>query len=557
MTKKNTILIAIGAVLVAGVVLKIALPKKSKIEFDTYEVARKTLRQTVQVTGEVVSSEDVDLKFEGSGRVRAILKKVGDAAKAGEVLATLDDRNQAVGMQRALASLQSAQANLDRLQHGATAEDLRVAEVAVENAQTSLDQAKQTLIDTQASNESSLNKAYGDLDGQMESLYLKVSAAMQTMRNDVFDAAGSLKTDISSSDFNVQSQALSQYTAASTALTAMGRDIVSYRAALTRSEHDTLSAALLTESKTIRLAAQLANGLMQTSTPIGSTTQTAFDTRKSEVKTAWSDLNAAVNAAESQKFLVATTISTNTATLTAAEQSVKTKEGALASAEASLNVKKAPATSFDLSSARASVTSAQASLGEAQVAYDKTRIRAPFEGTIAQIPGRVGQTVSSADVILKLHGDNVYEIEADVPETDVAKLAAGLKAEITLDAYGDDVKFEGELSSIDTAQTVIQDVVYYKTRFRFSSGDRAVRAGMTANVTVIAQERRDVLIVPQRAVKRNGEKYVRVLKNGQENRSTVETGLFGDDGMVEITSGLSGGEQVILAARENGKILKE
>ncbi|HTK60684.1 MAG TPA: hypothetical protein VL283_05790, partial [Candidatus Baltobacteraceae bacterium] len=153
------------------------------------------------------------------------------------------------------------------------------------------------------------------------------------------------------------------------------------------------------------------------------------------------------------------------------------------------------------------------------------------------------------------HGDDVYEITADVPETDVAKLAAGLKAEITLDAYGDGVKFDGTLTSIDTAQTVIQDVVYYKTRFLLDAQGKEIRAGMTANVKIVAQERDDVLAVPQRALRQDGERSVRVLENGQEVKKVVVVGLFGDDGMVEIVSGLSGGEQVILAKRRNGKIL--
>ncbi len=556
---KKILLIVLGVILVAFVGWRIAAARAPKIAYDTFDAARQTLRQTVQVTGEVVSSQDVDLKFEASGRVHAIIKKVGDPVKAGEVLATLDGRDEAVGVQKAQAALLSAQASLDRLQHGATAEDINVAAVAAENAQTSLDQAQLSLTRTQASNAATLDKAYGDLDGQIESLYLKASSAVQTMKNEVFDAAGSLRSDISSSDSGTQNQALTDFTAARSAITAMDMDVVAYRAATTDADKDRLSGALLGEAKTVRQSAQTANALMQTSVPTGATTQAAFDARKSDVKAAWSELSAAVNAADSQRLLVASTAASNASSLSAAEQNVKTAEGALASAQANLDLKKAPATSFDLESARASVSQAQASLGEAENALEKTKIRAPFDGTIAQVPGRAGTTVAPSDVILKLHGDNLYEIEADVPETDVAKLKIGLPAEITLDAYGDGVKFQGALTSIDTAQTVIQDVVYYKTRFQLQAqADKPIRTGMTANITVITQEKANVLVVPQRAIRLDGEeKSVRVLENGQEVKKVVTTGLYGDDGYVEIVSGLSGGEKIVLAARRGGKIITE
>jgi HlyD family secretion protein len=543
--------IVVGTMLVIGAFAK----RGPKIEYDTHTVERGTLRQTVQVTGEVVSSADIDLKFEGSGRVRTISTNVGAVVKANDILAVLDDRNERVRMQSAQASLQSAQANLDRLVNGVTPEDLRVSEVAVANAEIALGQAKQASADAKVSSVATLEKVQTDMDGQIETLYLKVSTAMQVMKNDVFDATGSLRNDFYTSDTVLAAQTSSTYGMARTDFARMENDLAAYRAA-DRAGKDARIPSLFIEARSVRLSAQLATDLMQVSTPNSLTTQTAFDTRKANMRAAWVDLNAAVNAAESQKQLVSTTIASNSATLNAAEQNVRTYEGALESAKASLALKKAPATSYDLSAARASVSQASAALGEASIALDRTRIRAPYDGTIAAVLGRVGSTVTSAETILKLHGNDVYEVEADVPETDIAKLRAGMKAEMTLDAYGDDTSFEGELATIDTAQTVIQDVVYYKTRFRFVGNGQPVRAGMTASVTVVTIERADVLIVPQRAVREDeeGKKYVRVLENEKEKRLDVQLGTRGDDGLIEVLQGLVGGEKVILSIRENGQV---
>lgn len=553
--KKTPWLVGGGIVAVIAIGAWVRAGRAPKITYDTYTVAKETLRQTVQVTGEVVSSQDVDLKFESSGRVTSIARAVGDAVKSGDVLATLDDRAERVDVQKAQAALLSAQASLDRLKNGATAEDLRVAQVTLDNARIALDKARQALSDTQASNAAALDKAYGDLAGQMENLSLKSSAAMQTIDADVFDAAGNLRADISSPDFSIQSRALAAHAAALSALHDVTSDLPLFRTAASHEAAVQLADRMIGEGQGIRDAAALANAVMQASDPVGGTSQASFDARAADVKAVWTDLNAAVNAAVSQKLLLASTTASDSASLNAANAAVQAAEGSVASAQAAFDLKKAPATVYDLEAARAGVTQADAALGAARLALDKTRLHAPYDGTIAQAPGRAGATVTPADVILKLHGANVYEIEADVPETDVAKLKTGEAAVITLDAYGDGMPFAGTLTSIDTAQTVIQDVVYYKTRFRLESPEREIRTGMTANISIVTAERPDALTVPQRAIRQNGEKAVRVLVNGQETKTPVTTGLYGDDGKVEILSGLSGGEQVILAARQNGKIV--
>ncbi len=547
---------AYGAVLAVGASVVFAIANRGpKIDYDTMNVERGSLRQTVQVTGEVVSSTDIDLKFEGSGRIKAIEARVGTAIKANDVLASLDDRNERVRVQSAQASLLSAQANLDRLTNGPTKEDLRISEVAVANAEIALEQAKRALEDANVSAAAGLEKAQADMDGQIETLYLKVSTTMQVLKSDVFDAAGGLRNDFYASNATLAAQTSTAYGSARTEFSKMENELIAYRAA-DRAAKDGRATMLLSEARSIRQAAQLANELLQVSTPNSLTTQAAFDIRKTNVRAAWIDLNAAVNATESQKQAVGSTVASNSSSLNAAAQNVRSYEGALESAKASLALKKAPATSYDLSAARAGVSQASAALGEATIALDRTRIRAPYDGTIASVLGRVGSTVTPAETVIKLHGNDLYEIEADVPETDIAKLRVGMKAAMTLDAYGDDTVFEGELASVDTAQTVIQDVVYYKTRFRFLSAGHEFRTGMTASVTVATIDRQNALFVPQRAVREDadGKKYVRILENEKEIRHDVKLGARGDNGVVEVLEGLSEGSKVILSIRENGAI---
>jgi multidrug efflux pump subunit AcrA (membrane-fusion protein) len=136
-------------------------------------------------------------------------------------------------------------------------------------------------------------------------------------------------------------------------------------------------------------------------------------------------------------------------------------------------------------------------------------------------------------------------VDVDVPESDIVKLAVGQQAEVTFDALGLEQKFAAVISSIEQAETKIQDVIYYKVRLQPAQRDLALKSGMTANITVFTAQKNNVLIVPSRAVKTNAEKYVEILKDDKTvERRTVVVGLRGDEG-VEIVSGVVEGEEVV------------
>jgi multidrug efflux pump subunit AcrA (membrane-fusion protein) len=70
---------------------------------------------------------------------------------------------------------------------------------------------------------------------------------------------------------------------------------------------------------------------------------------------------------------------------------------------------------------------------------------------------------------------------------------------------------------------------------------------MTANVVITTAQKDNVLIMPSRAVvqKNGGGKFVRVLVNGVIQETQATTGLRGDEGMVEVLSGVKEGDEVV------------
>jgi len=212
---------------------------------------------------------------------------------------------------------------------------------------------------------------------------------------------------------------------------------------------------------------------------------------------------------------------------------------------------KTPARSEDIDLARAQLSQAQANVD--LVAKQKTdnQIIAPIDGQITAVNYDVGEQVSAAQPAINMLTSDNFEIEVDISESDISKLQAQDKADITLDAFGTSKHFNGVVSFIDPASTVIQDVIYYKVKIQFTDAQDVladIKAGMTANVTITTNDKSDVLIVPARAVvQKTGEgDFVRVLKGKQATEVPVTVGLSGDEGMVEVVApGLQPGDQVI------------
>ncbi|MEK7181952.1 MAG: efflux RND transporter periplasmic adaptor subunit [Patescibacteria group bacterium] len=179
-------------------------------------------------------------------------------------------------------------------------------------------------------------------------------------------------------------------------------------------------------------------------------------------------------------------------------------------------------------------------------------ITSPLEGFLSKLDVRVGETVTAGKVIARVAKDSGFEIEARVPESDIAKLEKGMRARVTFDSLSDNEIFDAEVIDIDPASTVVQDVVSYKVTFRFPSTDERLKEGMTVNIDVETSKKEGVLVVPFRALTElNGVTYAEIKgTDGKLTKVEVVTGLEGDEGEVEVISGLSEGDRITLGAKQ-------
>ncbi len=200
------------------------------------------------------------------------------------------------------------------------------------------------------------------------------------------------------------------------------------------------------------------------------------------------------------------------------------------------------------------VDKAAAAVNTARAQISKTVLRAPMDGIVAKRHVEPNEVATFGSTIVTIIKPGQLEIEADVPESDIAKVALGQNAEVELDAI-DDEMFRAKIIETDPTSTEISDVVYYKVTLNFESNDDRFRDGMSADIDVLTAEKKSVIAVPNRAVKEEGgKKYVEILEGeNQVRKAYVKTGLKGDDGEVEIISGVKEGEKVIVLKNGNGK----
>lgn len=206
-----------------------------------------------------------------------------------------------------------------------------------------------------------------------------------------------------------------------------------------------------------------------------------------------------------------------------------------------------PGTVSELYSAARQAEVAESQLVRAKAALDNARIYAPFDGTILSLEVSEGDNVGYGQPVLTFGDLSRLQVRAEVDEIDVANVAVGQSVQFSLDALPGK-SFEGMVSLLSPAPSQRQGSTVYVATVAFAPApDLPLRPGMAANLTITSLTRRDVLLVPNRALETIGlRKYVTVQRaNGTLEKTPVETGLSNPD-QTEIISGLTDGTKIVL-----------
>jgi HlyD family secretion protein len=217
--------------------------------------------------------------------------------------------------------------------------------------------------------------------------------------------------------------------------------------------------------------------------------------------------------------------------------------------------------------ARASVTQLENSLAEVETQLRDTVLRAPMAGVVTRRYVEVGelvtsgiQTFSSGTPLMQIADLSRMQVRVQVNEVDVARLRAGQRARIELDASRG-ASLAGRVTAVAPAAAAPAGsqgqagsaaggggsggIVRFEVKIDILHSDPRLRPGMSANVDIITGERNRVLALPLEAVDLAGSRVKRRVA-GPPVDTLVKLGLRGD-AEVEIVSGLREGDQVFPA----------
>jgi HlyD family secretion protein len=200
-------------------------------------------------------------------------------------------------------------------------------------------------------------------------------------------------------------------------------------------------------------------------------------------------------------------------------------------------------TDEDVRIAELEVSQAQAALEIARHNLAGAQLVAPFDGVVAAVNLNIGEAASGATPAVVLADTAEFYLDVSVDEVDVARVQAAQAVTVTLDSLPN-VALTAVVERIAPSATVNQGVVSYAVRLTLHPGEAALRGGMTATAAIVVDEARDVVVVPNWAVRRDretGSFFASLLRGGQVVEVPVELGLR-DEAVSEVLTGVQAGD---------------
>jgi len=487
----------IGLVLLGTLAWFVIAQSNGNGDFESIKVTRKTLTESVKVSGKVQPAQEASLAFETSGTVSRIPAPIGTVVTQGDTIVAL-------GSGELAAQYDAELIKLNELKNGTRPEELAISQRELESARATV--AEKGL----------------ELSAALNDAYTRASNAIDTADR-IMDNPNSqnatLSFSISDADLKIE--------IAFTRKTIFTALPVWRTLTLQASTTDSLTSAMTASLNTMSIVRNYLTLLSEalTDQPNDSTIKGL------SVVTVRSDM---ANAR--------TSLETAAASLSVARTAWQNARNALEVSERQLALKQ--------SGSRSEVVAAQeAVVRQYEAKLAKTVLRAPFNGIVTAIDVELGELAPANQKVAGLMSANTFEVKAQVPEVEIAKIAVGNTATITLDAYGTGVSFPATVSEVEPAETVVGGVPTYTTTLTFTQEDPRIRSGMTANITITGAERPNTLAIPASALSlHDGNRIVKIPARNKDGftERTVTTGIFGSDGSVEILSGLSEDETVLV-----------
>lgn len=517
------------------------------------QATRQTIISSVTGSGQVGTVNQVDLKPKVSGDLVSLgATGSGQEVKAGMLIAEIDATEAQKAVRDAEISLESAQLSLEKLQQPAGQLELTQSENALARA-----------INSKQNAEDDLRKAYDDGFNSISNAFLDLPVMITGLHDLLYTPNSQLGgSNVNNVDYYAGTASIFDARGATYGTEATNK----YQSALAKYNKNFQDFKVLTRTSPPAQIEELINETYDTSLAISDAVKSTnnliqfFEDQMTQNNkkippladtqlATLNDYTGKANILLTNLLGMATTIKNDKNAIIDATRSIDEGTQSLAKL-------KGGADTLDLRSSQLTIDQRNATLQDAKSALADYYLRAPFNGTIAKLNNKKGDSVSPATVIATLiTKQKIAEISLN--EVDAAKIAVGQKATLTFDAI-EGLSIAGNVAEIDTVGTVSQGVVTYNVKISFDTQDERVKSGMTVNAAIITDVKQEVLSVPASAVKTRGNaSHVLIIDSETQTsdaqgvtsktaprEQVVEIGMSNDT-TTEIISGITEGTFIV------------
>ncbi len=484
--KKYKFLSAVILLLIIGLVIFFVLKPKDKAETNhtLAKVSRGEITTTVTGTGQVESLNSLEIKPETSGKVNYVGVKEGQEVKKGTLIASIDCKDQK-------NSLESARLSLKKL--------ITPDSLSVLKAENSLDNL--------------YNSSWNDLTSFMNDTNSMLEEISDFYTSDGFLGYKSTMSLKSTGQEKVNSsrdlfeQAERKFD-----------DLEEKYHMLSKLSDKQEILELMNE--TLEIAKIISTSVKETETV------TNYVIERKDESLADSESSSARENISSWLEKINSYVNTLSSDINSIVESTKSLEETKAGGADELDIK-----------------SSELSVQNKLDAYNDCFTRAPFDGVITNLTAKVGESSSSYGTLITKQKIAVVSLN----EIDIVSVKEGQEVKLTFDAISD-LTISGTVNKIYSVGNVNSGVVSYDVEVIFNQDDERVKTGMSVNIEIITNFKKDILTVPSEAISsRNGKSYIETFEvsNNQVIKKEVEVGIT-DDSLTEIVSGLNEGDQVVL-----------
>lgn len=205
----------------------------------------------------------------------------------------------------------------------------------------------------------------------------------------------------------------------------------------------------------------------------------------------------------------------------------------------------------DVAVVQAQVEQARLNVEVARKRLRDLELRAPASGLLTLWTPHVGDLVSPGAPVGTLISPTKYYVRVAIDESEIGRVRVGQNVHVSLDAFPN-IPISGTVERISLSGASAQGIVTYDVWVTLDAQDLPLRPMMTALLDIIVETKENVLLVPNRALRRDRQGiYVEVVENGVPRRADVQVGVSNAE-VTEIVAGLEEGQEVVTTIpREN------